>query len=431
MIINNIYKIFSRAPRVMLFMVFLGMWGMANGQQAESISAFLQEAALNNPGLKAKYSAYAAALERVPQAGALPDPELQFGLFIRPMELLGGSQVADFRLMQMSPWFGTLKAAKDEASKMAQAKYEEALSARDELYFQVRRSYYLIYRTREEIKVAEENLALLKSLERMALVRYKAAESPAPEGSKGLVNLLRVQIETGALENRIALLNDQLVTDQARFNSTLNRKPESDVFISDSLMEIALPGSLALLADSLVNNPKIKMYEADQAANEARINMVTRMGYPMIGAGLDYSLIRKRPDANPMMNGKDMIMPMITATLPIYRKKYNAMRREAEFLRDAASESAVNIRNDLSVQYLEAIQQYNDADRRFDLFRRQASLAEKSIKLLTASFSAAGSDFEEILRMQQQLLEYQFNQIEALVDRNIAVAVILSLISQS
>ena len=61
----------------------------------DSLSYYLEQAALNNPGVKASYLEYSAALEKVPQAASLPDPELQFGYFIKPMELLGGNQVAD------------------------------------------------------------------------------------------------------------------------------------------------------------------------------------------------------------------------------------------------------------------------------------------------------------------------------------------------
>jgi outer membrane protein TolC len=480
MSINKIQPFRAYLIKPVLCLIFClagaGVWA----QQADSLAGFLKEAVLHNPELKAKYSMYLAALEKVPQAGSLPDPVMEFGFFIKPMELLGGNQLADIRLMQMSPWFGTLRAAKDEASKMALAKLEEVQSVRNDLFFRVKNSWYQVYRTSQEILVTEKNLALLQSLERMALVRLKAASISTPEGNSsvstgiepskkienpgmtggsmgnssagsgaktssmagtpgpamaggsdgGMVNVLRARIEIGSLENRLSALKDQLITDKARFNSNLCRKPETDVYISDSLMEVALPGSLLLLADSIANNPMIKMAEADQAANEARISMVKRMGYPMAGIGLNYSLIRKRPDATSMMNGKDMIMPMFTATLPIYRKKYTSMRREAEFMRDASAQSAQNIKNELAVKYQEVVQQYNDADRRIDLFKNQSSLSEKTIDLLIRSFSASGTDFEEILRMQQQLLDYEFRQIEALVDRNVAIAALVSIISQ-
>ncbi len=55
------------------------------------------------------------------------------------------------------------------------------------------------------------------------------------------------------------------------------------------------------------------------------------MGYPMIGLGVNYSVINKNEMSTSAMNGKDMIMPMVTVTLPIYRKKYKAMQTEADF----------------------------------------------------------------------------------------------------
>lgn len=477
MLINKILP-YLKIRMVLLFMLPAVTAASAIAQQTDSLSEFLKEAALHNIGLKAKYSIYLAAMEKVPQAGTLPDPEAQFGFFIKPMELMEGNQLADFRIMQMMPWFGTLKASKDEASKMALARFEEMQSVKNELFFQVENSWYSLFRTKREIELTEKNLTILQSLERLAIVRFRASSNSSSGGSagmntsgsnerkgndsrmaggmgsdvsapasesgnmqgsrepamanssqSGMVGLLRVQIEIGTLENRLALLKDRLATEKNRFNSYLDRKADTEVYISDSIQESTLPGELSLLAENIINNPMIRMFDADRDANEAKIQMVTRMGYPMIGIGLNYSLIKKFPDVTSDMNGKDMVMPMVTATLPVYRKKYLAMRREAVYLRDASVESAKNLQNELSVQFQEAIRQYNDAGRRLNLYRQQASLAGKTIGLLTASFSTDGTDFEEILRMQQQQLDYQFNQIEALVDKNLAIARLKSIIA--
>ena len=450
------------------------------GNAQDSLSYYLEHAALNNPGVKAKYLEYSAALEKVPQASSLPDPELQFGYFIKPMQLLMGNQVADIRLMQMFPWFGVLKAAKDEASKMAVSKFESFRDAKDELYFNVKSSYYKVYRTIYEIGIAKKNIDILKSLEQIVLVRFStggggfssggsnqistgsnsssqgssgmsgsstinqsivsvsgsaAANKPAMasssngmgsymggSGKNDMVNLLRVQIEIHEFENRIALLQDQLTTDKVSFNRYLNRVPSSEVFTGDSLTEVPVPSDILTLADSLVNHPMVKMFEAESEANAAKLAMVTRMGYPMVGLGLNYSIVQKRDGVPPMMNGNDMIMPMISMTLPIYRKKYKAMRHEAEFMRDAATVSAENVTNNLRVNFQETMQNLNDAGRRVKLYTEQTLLANKSVQLLITSFSANGTDFEEVLRMEQQLLDYQFKKVEAVVDKNTAIS---------
>ena len=404
------------------------------GNAQDSLSYYLEHAALNNPGVKAKYLEYSAALEKVPQASSLPDPELQFGYFIKPMQLLMGNQVADIRLMQMFPWFGVLKAAKDEASKIAVAKFESFRDAKDELYFNVKSSYYQVYRTIYEIGIANKNLDILKSLEQIVLVKFSTGGAGSSSGSgmsgsgkNDMVNLLRVQIEIHELENRIALLQDQLTTDKVSFNRYLNRVPSSEVFTGDSLTEVLVPSDILTLADSLVNHPMVKMYEAESEANAAKLAMVTRMGYPMVGLGLNYSIIQKRDGVPPMMNGNDMIMPMISMTLPIYRKKYKAMRHEAEFMRDAATVSAENVTNNLRVNFQETMQNLNDAGRRVELYTEQALLADKSVQLLITSFSASGTDFEEVLRMEQQLLDYQFKKVEAVVDKNTSISQLIYL----
>ena len=404
------------------------------GNAQDSLSYYLEHAALNNPGVKAKYLEYSAALEKVPQASSLPDPELQFGYFIKPMQLLMGNQVADIRLMQMFPWFGVLKAAKDEASKIAVAKFESFRDAKDELYFNVKSSYYQVYRTIYEIGIANKNLDILKSLEQIVLVKFSTGGAGSSSGSgmsgsgkNDMVNLLRVQIEMRELENRIALLQDQLTTDKVSFNRYLNRVPSSEVFTGDSLTEVPVPSDILTLADSLVNHPMVKMFEAESEANASKLAMITRMGYPMIGLGLNYSIVKKRDGVPPMMNGNDMIMPMISVTLPIYRKKYKAMRHEAEFMRDAATVSAENVTNNLRVNFQETMQNLNDAGRRVKLYTEQTLLANKSVQLLITSFSANGTDFEEVLRMEQQLLDYQFKKVEAVVDKNTSISQLIYL----
>ena len=90
----------------------------------DSLYSYLEIAAKNNPTVLQRYYEYQAALQKVPQVSSLPDPTINVGVFLKPMELVAGNQVADIQLMQMFPWFGVLKNAKDEMSLMANAKYE-------------------------------------------------------------------------------------------------------------------------------------------------------------------------------------------------------------------------------------------------------------------------------------------------------------------
>ena len=142
----------------------------------------------------------------------------------------------------------------------------------------------------------------------------------------------------------------------------------------------------------------------------------------MLGLGASYMLIEKRPGNTSMMNGNDMVMPMVSLTLPIFSKKYKAMKREAGFKIEASEKSYENTQNTLEVSFLEQVRMLKDADRRLDLYRKQAALAGTSVKLLTTAYSVSDTDIDEVLRMQQQLLNYNLQELNALTDRNTAAA---------
>ena len=108
----------------------------------DSLSVYLEIAAKNNPSVLQKFDEYKAALQKIPQVGGLPDPSLSLGVFLTPMELVAGNQVADIRLMQMFPWFGVLKNAKDEMSLMAKAKLETFRDTKLQMFYDVQRAWY-------------------------------------------------------------------------------------------------------------------------------------------------------------------------------------------------------------------------------------------------------------------------------------------------
>jgi outer membrane protein TolC len=442
---------------------------------------YLELAAKNNPTVLQKLAEYEASLQKVPQVGSLPDPELSTGIFLSPMELVGGKQVADIRLMQMFPWFGVLKSAKDEMSLMAKAKLETLRDAKLQVFYDVQRTYFELQKINQSIRIAEENLEILRTLERLSLVKFKAtsiggstSSSPltsggnqqtaasgsagmktmnggnagtaktqasaampsSPMGSSGgsgLADLYRVQMEIGELENSISLQKDQLKTIAARFNSYINRKPQTPVQLAEKLSAESLNISLQSVSDSMLqHNPMLGMLQYEQQSLDARKKMVAKMGYPMFGLGVNYSLIKTNPAAMaPEMNGKDMVMPMVTVTLPIYRKKYKAMQEEVKLQKTATEQGFQATANALQTEYYEAIQLFQDAQRRMKLYQNQTDLANKSLNILMKSFSASGSGLTDLLRIQQQTLDYETRQIEAIADNNTAIAWLKRLMANS
>ena len=449
---------------------------------AQTLDEYLIIAAENNPNLKSKFFQYQAALERVPQVSSLPDPQVSFGLFVSPMERYVGNQVAEISLMQMFPWFGTLGAAKNEMTFMAKAKFEEFNEAKSMLFFEVRATWYALQLLDKEVAITAENIELLRTMEQIAIARFKSggqsnsssggtenmrnsrnqnasnsstgmggmnmqgqstsanstSRSMSQTGEMGnmsssgsMIDVLRVQLEINELQNNLALLEDSKKLLTARFNQLLNRDKAEPVILSDSIIVAMMPISLNAIPDSIKgNNPMLKMLEQEEAAYLAQGKMNKKMGLPMIGIGLQYDIFQPRANSESMMNGKNMLMPMVTVTIPLWRKKYTASVKESDFMRQSVIEQKQDISNQLMVNYEDALKEYKDADRRVKLYQDQTSLANQALNILIVQFSTEGSNFEEVLRMQQQLLDYRLKYLDAIIDGNVAVAMMQRIIGR-
>lgn len=404
------------------------------------VDNYLQLAAENNPGLKAAYTGYLASLEKIPQLGALPDPTAAFSIFTRPMALMNGNELATIQLMQMFPWFGTLKDAKNEGEALSMMKFQNFLAVRADLFFRVRSAWYKLLQYKSEISLLKDNVELLESLETMATVRFgnpsdtqgtasgqKMVAGSMQNGMKGnsgnLQDVLRIRMEILDLKNRIENINDQAGIEEVELNSLLNRDPNAEIITGDSLTLLELPVNKLALADSILkNNPLLSSLDYEADSYSYRQDKAKRQGMPSVGLGLGYMLIAEQSGSTSTMNGMDMLMPMITLSVPVYRGKYKAMQNEARLMGESVLQQNQDARNDLVLRSRIVLTDLADAERRVKLYKEQLELAEKTAGLLLSGFSSSQNTLDEVLRMQQKVVEYGIRHIDAVADYNITVA---------
>ena len=130
-------------------------------------------------------------------------------------------------------------------------------------------------------------------------------------------------------------------------------------------------------------------------------------------------------------SGKDVfLLPKVGISIPIYRKKNTAMLNETVFQYDAALNKKTDKVNALETSFEKGYANYNDAERRITLHEKQLKLAGKSIKILETQYAVNGKDFEEILRMERQLLMHSLELEKSRADKNVAYAFIMYLIGK-
>ncbi|MDB4584059.1 TolC family protein [Draconibacterium sp.] len=382
--------------------------------QAQTLDEYLQTAAENNPGLQAKYKEFEATLQKVPQVNSLPDPIFSFGYFISPVETRVGPQRAKFSLSQMFPWFGTLEAKADATSLMAEAKYQAFLDARNKLYFNVAAAYYPLYELNRMKEIEQKNIDILESYKTIATSKFKNGISP-------MTDVLRVDIMLKDATTNLSILNKKEKILRTTFNNLLNRDENEEVVIGNSFEAESVSENFR--KDSLLtNNPLLNALDLKRKASEANETVAQKEGLPKLGVGLDYAIVGSRTDMDVTDNGKNILMPMVSVSIPIFRKKYRAAEKEAQLMQESYSLQKEETINMLTSNYEATWFQIQQQLELIDLYNEQIQETNQTLNLLFSAYGNSGKDFEEVLRMQQQLLKYEKMKATAEVQYQTALA---------
>ena len=146
-------------------------------------------------------------------------------------------------------------------------------------------------------------------------------------------------------------------------------------------------------------------------------------GLPKFNIGLGYTVVGNNPLSTVSDNGKDaFVFPSVGLTIPLYRKKYKALISEARYLQDSEISRKEDKKNTLGTIYENTLKEYKDGHRRIALNLNQSNIAKKVLDLLIITYSTNSKDFEEVLRIERDLLRYELEYEKALTDKNASIA---------
>ena len=369
--------------------------------QISTLEDCVAYAALHNPALQAAWHRWQAALHRVPQARALPDPKASYEVMGRT-----GLEQQTLGVSQMLPWFGKLKLSGQMAEEEARAAQQEYEAEQLKVFREIKDAYYEYYYLGRAVAVVRGNIELLTRLEEALRTRYKVGEAE-------YADLIRAQVELGKLDNELRSLRDMQGPIVARLNAALNRPSASEVpwpqGITEQRLEVSDEQVLVWAAES---NPELKMLDRQITREERGIELAARNYYPDVELGLKYL-----SPMNMAMPGRDGISAMVSVNIPIWRDKFRAAELEARERRHAAAQARADRQNRLTAEIQRALYQLRDARRRIGLFRD--TLLPKGRQSLMASetaFRAGKASFLDLVDAQRQLLEFELSYERALAD---------------
>ncbi|MGO3183347.1 MAG: TolC family protein [Aequorivita sp.] len=382
--------------------LFLGICLSTLNNYGQDLQTFIDEAISNSPEIQKFDFQYKIASEKVNEGNSLPNTEFNFGVMAigpemdMPMERFRAS------VMQMLPWFGTISARENYATSMADAQYVEVTIAKRKLALSVSQFYYLLYEIRAKHEVLDKNIRLLQTYEQLALTSVEVGKASA-------VDVLRLQIRENELKQEKEVLIQQDKGIQAAMNSLMNREYNKTLSVVSS-MEIPEDDSFYSYESLSVNPELLKYDKLYQSIEESELLNQKESG-PMIGFGLEYI----NQENSPMITSsfKDMVMPMVSVSIPIFNNKYKSQSKQNELRKQEIQSQKDERLNVLKADLSKAISQRNQSRIKFNTQEKNLKQAEDAEEILIKNYETGTIDFKDVLDIQELQLKFQMNQIES------------------
>lgn len=389
----------------MRYIILIGLVFFAFAEvNAQDLASYIQEAEKNNPEVQAFELRYNIAEEKVNEVNTLPNTEVSVGYFVSEPETRTGAQSARFSVKQMLPWFGTITARENYASSMAETQYVDIAIVKRKLVLSVSQSYYRLYAIRAKQLVLDKNISLLDTYERLALTSVEVGKASA-------VDVLRLQIRQNELVQQKEVLEQDYQAEQVGFNNLLNRDEATTVVVVEEMM---IPDQdISILADNLQLNPELIKYDKLYNSIDKSELLNQKQSAPNIGFGLDYVPVSERPDMNFADNGKDILMPMISISIPIFNNKYKSVTKQNELKQLEIKSKKEDRLNKLETLLAQAQYDRNATRIKFNVQTDNLKQANDAEEILIKNYETGTINFNDVLDVQELQLKFQINLIES------------------
>ncbi|MDG2194767.1 MAG: TolC family protein [Polaribacter sp.] len=389
----------KKMSKIIIFIFSLFIFNFSNAQDLKLLT---EKALENNPEIQKFELQYKITSEKVNEVHAIPNTEVAVGYFISEPETRTGAQRAKVSIKQMIPWFGSITAREHYMNSLADAKFEDIAIVKRKLVLSVSQSYYNLYAIKATQKVVLANIELLKNYETMAL---KFVET----GKSSVVDVLRLQMRQNELQQSKEILEQQYIAEQTVLNNLLNRDKTVAIVLNTELM---IPtGKELRTSENLKLHPELLKYDKLYAsvANSELLNK--KESAPMLGFGLDYIAVSEIPNTVFNDNGKDIVMPMISVSIPIFNKKYKSKTKQNRLKQEeiiAQKQARFNL---LETALDKAIANRAVAKIQYATQAKNLLQAQKAEEIVLKNYETGMRNFNDVLDIQELQLKFQKNQI--------------------
>ncbi len=381
----------------------------AANSRLESLDDLINHALANNPEIRAASLDHQAALEKIPQVTAWPNPEVNLRYFAEEVQTRVGAQEYAFGFSQPLPWPKRLKLQGEMAAHAATSAAAEVDVVRNRLVAEITRLWYELSLLTQSVAITRAHRDLVVFFEGVTRARFATGAARHPD-------VIRASIELGNVENQLASLKDRRPPLVAALNGLLHRPPSASVPNPPLLEFQPLPKDEQQVLNTLMrDNPVLRGLDFQAASAKARFSHAQTASLPKLAVGLDYTVTGPAITSGVRGSSQDPISANLRITLPLSRERYRAEQREARANLDAIRARQSTELDRLRALAISHLYQLRDAEREILLFQSVLlPKAKEALGALQRAYSSGTASFNELIEALRVQLDLELGQVRAM-----------------
>jgi cobalt-zinc-cadmium efflux system outer membrane protein len=411
--------------KTILFGIFLGFIVLsvspaANAAESTAVNTELQqltdEAARNNPELRALESKIESYGERPAQAESLDNPRLGFGIVNLPVDSFRFDEqpmtMKQVSVWQKFPFPGKLGLKGDIAKEELEAVRKEYAEKKNSIVMQVQVAYHNLLFINKSIEVTKDNRDLLRNF-------VKTAETKYAVGKGVQQDVLKAQVELSKAIDMLLSLDQKKESIVARLNTLTNRPADMKIDASDSLPEMDGPHFTVPYPElqniAVENRPALLALKHIVQRYEFAQRLAERNYYPDIDVGFSYG---QRDNLASGARQPDFVSGFVTISIPLWfkSKESRKVNEERANLR-TANEQYNSARNNVYFQIKDILTEIERYSRQIDLFKTGLiPQSRTSLNSAISGYQVNKIDFITLVNNQLTLYNYEIGYYQAITN---------------
>lgn len=369
-----------------------------------TLSQAVEAAVNNNPAISASRLSADAAKQSAKGAKALVNPEIT----VAPS--IVGDAGSDSALFFSQPLEinGSRRVRGEIASSEAMAESFNSDVVRRDITLRVTQSYWDIAGAQELVKLNEENLAYLDTVQAAVQKQYDVGTVPGAQVLKMDVELARARQELAQARLALSQLRSEL-------NNLMGRPADTFFTVSEPLVFLEGPIERNALLESAFNSrPEITSARAQLSASQGEVKAAKLQRVPDLAIQARRESFDKDSDSG----------IAVVINLPLLDwGSAGAEKRRAQLAARSQEKQLESVRNQVSLDVEQAIQRVNAAA---EVVREyQGSVLEKSDELASMArkgYERGANSYLEVLEAQRTLRSVRSSYYSALAEHAKAIA---------